>query len=176
MALLDPRILPLLEVLATSGVDWLVFELMEGIGSRVTAEESERALAQAREDVSNAHDARPIKADTFGGDAFAPTPIKGDEQILWAAEYVFKRIEDILSMLSVGLGHLNSIVEARADFQELGSRVHRGPELTLVLQGEESDEKVRQGDVQEATKALLTLKHDLEIWVKQTTELTPRDK
>ena len=51
MAILDPRLLKLIETLMASRLDWLVIELIAGIQAGRPVEEPEKALAAARQDI-----------------------------------------------------------------------------------------------------------------------------
>ena len=46
MAILDPRLLPLLETLAASGADWLAFEIVDGVRRGREPEEPEEPEAR----------------------------------------------------------------------------------------------------------------------------------
>ena len=47
MAILDPRLLPFIDMLAELGIDWLAFELVEGIRRGEERLEDKGALARA---------------------------------------------------------------------------------------------------------------------------------
>ena len=51
MAVLDPRLLPFIEMLAELGMDWLVFELVDGIRRGDEPAEDEYALTLARQQI-----------------------------------------------------------------------------------------------------------------------------
>jgi hypothetical protein len=51
MAILDRRLIPFIEMLADLGLDWLAFELIDGIRRGREPEESAKALMVARERV-----------------------------------------------------------------------------------------------------------------------------
>ena len=49
MAILDPRLIPFIEMLADLGLDWLAFELIEGVRRGEEPVETEDALALVRQ-------------------------------------------------------------------------------------------------------------------------------
>jgi hypothetical protein len=174
MALIDPRLLPLLEVLTTSGVDWLVFELMDGIRAGNVTEEPEVALAKARNDVFNSSDARPIEFKSLEESVVAAVPIEGDEQIAWATEYISKRIEDTILMLRAGLQGLEAIASAGSGPRGSARRIGKPLELTLVLQDGDMTEKVQRASADNAIEAFKSLQEALAEWAKSTKGMTPR--
>jgi hypothetical protein len=102
MAIIEPRLLPLIETLAQAGADWLAFEVLDGIRTSGMPEEHLETLAMIHGAV------RSAKLENFRGEKRGTTvpgsvpqagTIVGNDQIRWAAEYVHKRLEDALLML-----------------------------------------------------------------------------
>ena len=73
MAILDPRLLPFIEVLAELGMDWLAFELVDGVRRGKEPVEDEAALRRARDRTRRASDAGEDK-ERFGSPGGAATP------------------------------------------------------------------------------------------------------
>ncbi len=91
MAVLDPRLLPLLETLAGAGADWLAFEIVDGIRRGRELVEPEELLGAAREKVRSRQLSDRLSADV----PVLAEPIFGDEQIVWAANYVAARLDGV---------------------------------------------------------------------------------
>jgi hypothetical protein len=92
MALIDSRLLPLIDLLAGAGADWLAFELMDYIRAGRPAEDPPEVLAQSRMQVREGRGEGPLEPPEIVATS-ATSPIVGDEQILWAARYVADRLD-----------------------------------------------------------------------------------
>jgi hypothetical protein len=159
MALLDPRILPLIETFAASGMDWLAFELVESIRFGRQQEETEEALAQAREQASNPRQIDSSARD-YSGEAEAKA-ILGNDQLIWAAEYVERRFIDVIGALDAAFEHLDTIAQVGADAsggQSAGS-------IHLVLSQDEQSFEVAKSDTAVAWEGLQALRIALKEWL-----------
>jgi hypothetical protein len=162
MAILDPRLLPLIETLAAEDADWLAFEVLEGVRLGKVTEESPNDLQNARDSANSAagpgwhSEKRPLPPP-------ASVPILGDEQIVWAADYVGKRITDAVTMLQAALDEMDAIV--------VGTVIHDRPAVAsvgngtrLVLQGDEEESSVSKDESAAAMNAVSRLQKALHAW------------
>jgi hypothetical protein len=90
LAILDPRLLELIETLVAARLDWLAFELIEGVQAGHPPEESEDALVVARESIRG--NAQPKPRGEPQAVTVEARPIPPKEQIEWAAAYVEERL------------------------------------------------------------------------------------
>lgn len=107
MAVLNPRLLPLLETLAASGADWLAFEIVDGVRRGREPEEPEELLQAARENVRARQPERIPSPEILKLTA----PILGDDQIAWAAAYVLARLDGALADLDAGYAMIEVIAD-----------------------------------------------------------------
>lgn len=107
MAVLDPRLLPLLETLAASGADWLAFEIVDGVRRGREPEEPEELLQAARENVRARQPERIPSPEILK----LAAPILGDDQIAWAAAYVLARLDGALADLDAGYAMIEAIAD-----------------------------------------------------------------
>ena len=158
MAILDRRLIPFIEMLTELGIDWLAFELMEGIRlGRVSVEnESELRLVP--------HWAGHGKAVTFEGDpedgALAEL-LLGDSQLEWAARYVGERLEAVLAEMSASIGALDEIV---ASGRDRPAKIAEASTM-LVLLNPDEDRPVGVTEIEEAQTHLAQLRQSLEDWL-----------
>jgi hypothetical protein len=179
MAILEPKLLPLIETLAEVGADWLAFEVIDGIRAGKLAEEHLENLAAIQDAV------RSAKLENFRGgekrvNAVPPSvppqvPIIGDEQIRWAAEYIHKRLSDALSMLQSSLDQLQRIVSTPEPRDGVSPDIVAGNEITLILQGDEQKFSVRKAEITNAIAALENLRKALSSWEASTREGRQRE-
>jgi hypothetical protein len=168
MAILDPRILPLIETLAASGMDWLAFELVNGVARGHLPEESEDALARARQRASS-----PVEAEApfeEGELAAEPEPILGEDQLRWAVAYVDSRLADTIDALEGSFIHLQAIDRSTVD--EVGVRPIRP--LALVLVDGEQSYEVGPGGTHVARNGLELLRAALNKWLAEDTRSGPQ--
>ena len=158
MAVLDRRLIPFIEMLVELGMDWLAFELMEGIrlGREPVASEDELALVRQW--------AGHRKAVTVEGDPEDDTlaePLLGDAQLEWAARYVDERLEAALEEMSASIGALDEIAASGRD------RPAKPAEAStmLVLLDSEEDRPVGVTEIKEAQAHLAQLRQSLEDWL-----------
>src|SRR5687767_1533316 len=103
MASIDPRLLELVETLMKSRLDWLVFEMLDGIQRGRAVEETEEDLAAARAEIRRK--ARPTERALTESGVTKVEPIEGDEQV-----YVGERLASSLAQLEAAVDTLESIV------------------------------------------------------------------
>ncbi|MFN3817391.1 hypothetical protein [Blastomonas sp.] len=167
MATLDSRVLELIETLVATRLDWLAFELIEGIRLGRTAEESEEALAAARKSIRS--DAQPKARGEPQVLLTKPEPIPAGEQVEWAAAYVAERLESALKQLQVSVDALDLIVESTNEperpqdlAQAASAKTEQG--TVLVLLDVEGDRKSSRKDVADARDDFPALRAALAEW------------
>ena len=160
MAILDPRLLPFIEVLAELGMDWLAFELVDGVRRGKEPVEDEAALRRARDRTRRASDAGE-DIERFGSPGGAAIPILGDNQLEWAARYVDERLRAALDQIAHSLDALDEIVAG------LDARPSDAPVATtkLVLRGDDSADTVGRAELDGARARLSALRRALDAWV-----------
>ena len=160
MAILDPRLLPFIEMLAELGLDWLAFELVDGVRRGKEPVEDEAALRRTRNRARRASDAEEVteRLDSPGGTAI---PVLGDDQLEWAARYVDERLRAALDQIAHSLDTLDEIVAG------LDSRPSDAPvaTTTLVLRGDDSSHTVGHAEVDRARARIDALRRALDAWV-----------
>ncbi|RWJ39745.1 MAG: hypothetical protein EOR36_25120 [Mesorhizobium sp.] len=167
MAILDPRVLELIETLVAARLDWLAFELIEGIRVGRLPDEPEQALAAARQSVRS--NAQPKARGEPHILLEEPKPIPADEQVEWAAAYVEERLDAALEQLQASLETLDFIVDAtieRQDPQDVSAQASgkTDQDVTLVLLDLEGDRKSNRDDVSGARDDFPTLRAALAEW------------
>ena len=158
MAILDQRLIPLVEMLTELGIDWLAFELIEGVRRGQEPVEKEDTLVLARQRVS-----------TGGAEKIAPNPedsvvakpLLGDSQLEWAANYVNERLEATLAAMSASLGTLDEIVASGRERQATTPEAS----VVLVLLDAEEDRRIGRTQVEEAQAQLPELRQSLTTWL-----------
>ena len=164
MAVLDPRLLDLIDSLVKARLDWLAFELIDGIQIGRPASESENVLAAAREEV------RSNKQPQARGESTAVTaesqPIAGDDQIEWAATFVGERLDAALAQLDASMTTLDGII-AGPEAQPDDTKTPYLEGSILVLAGEEQPRTSKRENVEQARIALPALKDGLALWSEQ---------
>ena len=173
MAILEPRLLPLIETLAEAGADWLAFEVVDGIRAGRVSEEHLETLAMIQEAVRSAklETFRPEKrGSTVPGSVPQAVAIIGDGQIRWAAEYVHKRLADALLMLQTSLDQLQSIVSTPAAHDRISPEIGASNEITLIIQADEQKLSVRKAETANAIATLEQLRKALSSWEASTRE------
>lgn len=171
MAILDSRVLELIETLVTARLDWLAFELIEGIRLGRTAEESEEALAAARQSIRS--DTQPKARGEPKVLLAEPEPIPAGEQVEWAAAYVEERLKTALEQLQASIDALDFIVESTnepEDPQDLAQAASFKTEqaTALVLLDVEGDRKSSREDVAGARDEFPALRTALAEWTTRT--------
>lgn len=164
MANLDPRLLPLFETLVAADADWLVFELVEGIGAGVVVEESSEALATARLLVR--WDRVPQRTRGRTPISTQSQPLSGDEQIFWTAQYVGTRLKNALDMMETSIDRLDRLVND--PWKEGGVGARSG--VTISLQDSEGTESIAIKNRSAAQLAIQDLLAGLQRWVLDVTE------
>ena len=167
MAILDSRVLELIETLVAARLDWLAFELIEGIRLGRSPEEPEEALAAARQSIrSNAQPKARGEPQVLLAE---PQPIPAGEQVEWAAAYVEERLEAALEQLQASLDALDFIVETTTEpndpqdlAAEASAKTERG--TTLVLLDIEGDRKSSREDIADARDDIPALRAALAGW------------
>src|SRR4051812_20982308 len=110
MATLDPRILDLIETLTIARLDWLAFEIVEGIQAGYVPTESSETLADTRRRVRE--DDQPKATGEPKPVTLESEPVEGDAQINWAAKYVGERLDATLVYLAESIENLDALAIA----------------------------------------------------------------
>ncbi len=171
MAVLNPRLLELVETLSAARLDWLAFELFESVQTGQPAEESEEALALARESIRG--DAQPkARGEPQAIDAKAKA-IPPEEQIEWAASYIEKRLDEALDQLQTSIETLDFVVEGtteRSDRIGTAAQAADAPrrQMVSVLLDASGDRKSDRDGVGEGRESLPALRAALSDWVEQS--------
>lgn len=167
MAILDPRLLELIETLVAARLDWLAFELSEGIRLGRPPEEPEEALSAARKSIRS--NAKPKARGEPQVMLAEPQPTPPDEQVEWAAAYVEQRIEAALDQLLESIDALDFIVEStteQQDPQDLPAKAGKIEQAeTLVLLHFEGDRRSSRDDAAGARGDVPVLRAALAEWV-----------
>jgi hypothetical protein len=171
MAILEPRLLPLIETLAEVGADWLAFEVLDGIRVGKVAEESLENLAAIQDAVRSAKPENFRTQKRVSGvqhSVSSAVSIVGDDQIRWAAEYVNKRLFDALSMLQASFDQLQSMVSTPSPHDGVSPDVAASNEITLIVLGDEEKFGVRKAETAKAIASLENLRKALSSWEAST--------
>jgi hypothetical protein len=171
VANLSPRLLGLIETLVAARLDWLAFELIEGIQIGRPTEESEEALAAARASIRS--NAKPRARGEPQPIPMEPVPIPPDEQIEWAAAYVEERLREALEQLQAAIDTLDFVVDGTTDRPDRTAAVAQQtfapePEAVAVLLDIEGVRKCGREDVAGARDGLLNLTTALAEWTIQS--------
>jgi hypothetical protein len=165
MAVIDARLLPLIETLAGAGADWLAFELFDGIHLGRTPEDSDeethRARLAVREFRKEEH--LPEEPDLR---TTAATPIVGDEQIDWAAAYVVDRISDSIGMLEASLNNLESIASKGGDSRLISDGESLQSQGVVAIRMERDEIVIRRTQIDKGIANLSALKAALSSWAE----------
>uniref|UniRef100_UPI004048CFBF hypothetical protein n=1 Tax=Yoonia sp. TaxID=2212373 RepID=UPI004048CFBF len=166
MAILDPRLLPLLETLAGAGADWLAFEIVDGVRRGREPWESEEQLRAAREKVRSQQPSDRLPADI----PVLARPILGDDQIVWAANYVTDRLDGALADLDEGLKMIEAVAESSGNtFRQddpAFSKARPGTPIEIVLIGEEG-RPVDRSSIAVAKEGVASLRNALAGWSRE---------
>jgi hypothetical protein len=145
MALIDPRILTLIETLAEVGADRLAFEILEGVQAGEVLEESHDKLRHTQLSVRSR--GQPIKV--WGFEEPAPEPLSrprtGDAQLSWAAAYVNQRLRDAVMMLDQSFHELESLLSTASTLERPAVISPTSGNITAVLKDDERELSVHRG-------------------------------
>lgn len=163
MAVLDPRLLPLLETLTAAGANWLVFEIVDGVRRGREPLEPEELLQAAREKVRSRQFSDRLSADI----PVMADPIHGDDQIVWAANYVAARLDGALAELDEACAMIEAIAESSGDrFRQESSafsETTRSVPVEIALVGQEGH-PVDRGSIATAREGVVSLSDALVRW------------
>lgn len=163
MAVLDPRVLTLLETLAGIGADCLAFEFVDSVRHGREPLEPEELLQAARERVRSPQLSVRLSADI---PVFAD-PFPGDDQIAWAAHYVAAHLDGILAHLDEGCTMIEAVADNSGDtFRQddpTFSEATPGVPVDIALVGQESH-PIDRGSIAAAREGLVCLRDVLARW------------
>lgn len=163
MAILDARLLPLIETLTLADLDWLAFEILDALKLGRVAEETRETLERTRKAVRS-YERQEQRLHPRASPPSPSTPILGDDQISWAADYVINRISDAVSMLQATLDHLDTITGTAAlDRPPSASAPRVG--VSLVLRTNDEEISVTRSAADVAKNATPKLQEALRAWV-----------
>jgi hypothetical protein len=163
MAVLDPRILDLIETLTAARMDWLAFELIEAIQTGHMPIETPDTLAVTRRKVRE--DDQPKATGEPKLVSQESQPIEGDDQIDWAAKYVAERLSATLAYLTQSIENLDAI--AGGDVKNPAAMSEDAGEPLVVLADGDVQRKAGRAEVDAAIAALPQLRHSLKAWSAQ---------
>jgi len=163
VAVLDPRLLPLLETLAASGADWLAFEIVDGVRRGREPEEPEELLQAARQNVRSQQPERIPSPEILE----LAAPILSDDQILWAADYVLARLDGALADLDAGYAMIETIANDSAGRSKKAglssAETDSTMPVTVIVLGEE-DSPIEHRSIAAARNSLPALRDALVAW------------
>jgi hypothetical protein len=162
MAILDRRLIPFIEMLTDLGLDWLAFELVDGIRRGLEPEETAEALIMAREQV-RADEVNIVKSEPAVG--IETEPLLGDAQLEWTAHYVDERLKETLAEMLDSLNNIDGIIGPPPD--KVTADAHPGA-AAIVLRDRDEDRKVGRAQAEEARNQLLKLREALASWLAST--------
>jgi len=170
MAVLDPRLIPLIETLTSLGADWLAFELIDGVRRGREFEETPSSLAISRQQIREGDAPKPIEEESLP--TSEPLPILGDDQIEWAVTYVIERLDAALAEFDVSLDNLDQIVVGQAVDPPMKHYEDAG-EMLIVLSDGPDQRKVDRDAIQRAQALIPRLRTALEGWSNQVRSDSP---
>lgn len=157
MAILNQRLVPLIETLIELGIDWLAFELIDGIRRGEEPEEDERALALTRERAGTTHSIA-MEQSPWADDG--PKAYSDNGQLDWAVRYIHERLAATLNEMMGSIDMLDDIVDDGNTERVLPA----GASAVLVLLGGE-EHPVGRAQVEAAQGRLPELRKALDAWV-----------
>ena len=171
MAILDPRVLQLIETLVAARLDWLAFELIEGVQTGRPPEEPEEALAAARQSIRS--NSQPKARGEPQATAVEAKPIPPDEQIEWAVAYVEERLGEALEQLQASIETLDFIVEGTTERPDKAQATAQsadvvGSRAVTVLLDVDGDRKSDRDNVTGARESFATLHAALIEWAARS--------
>lgn len=113
MAVLDAKVLELVETLVKSRLDWLAFELISAIEAGRPPDEPEEALEAARRSIRSGNQPK-ARGEPQATVAIAE-PIPAAEQVDFAAAYVEERLDAALAQLQASIETLAAIVDGTTE-------------------------------------------------------------
>ena len=166
MATLEPRLIPLIEMLFEIGLDWLALELVDGVQRSHEPLEEANVLALVRNQISE--NSGEIFAfgppDSDLGVRHLESPLHGDAQLQWATRYIDGRLRATLSEMSVSLRALDDIIDSGSEQRDKADETF----ASLVLLDAEVSRKVTRAQVEQAQGLLGELSAALDIWLHDT--------
>ena len=161
MATIDSRLIPLIETLVNSGVDWLAFEILDGIRlgrAQISTEEEVQAARRAVWSFRKGH--APLNLETIEA---AVSPLTGDDQIRFAEEYTIERISQSIAMVEASLLKLNQIATRASEPLDEGETAS---EDAIVLRWTDGEESLTRRQAEETLPKLPALRGALAEWSK----------
>lgn len=140
-------------------MDWLGQEVLEGLLEGRIEEEPVEILRAVRTQASRQ------QQDSFGVDHAAterrssrliPTELHVD----WAAAYVSRRLGDTMALMSLALGHLDTIIDGPQPRKRVGARI----ETRLMRSDIPEDEGTTRSRIEQAQQGVSALRVALEAW------------
>ncbi|MGI4794257.1 MAG: hypothetical protein ACRYG8_09290 [Janthinobacterium lividum] len=171
MAVLDVRVLELVETLVRSRLDWLAFELISAIEAGRPVDEPEEALEAARRSIRSGD--QPKARSEPQATLALPEPIPADEQVDFAAEYVEERLDAALVQLQASIETLDAIVEGTTgnpklrEAAALDARTARVTTVAVVLEIE-GDRRSGLEGVANARRTFPVLRAALADWAARS--------
>lgn len=166
MANLDRRLIPFIEMLTELGLDWLAFELIDGVRRGREPAVSPEVLKLAREHVRTG---KSEVTEYDGSIAVESDPLVGDEQLDWVARYVDERIYATLTEMAIALDNIDRIVDStREDQATIAPLPDTMPQAAIVLLDGDEQMKVGRHQIEEAQTQIPILREALAKWLAST--------
>lgn len=150
---------PLIDTLAAADLDWLAFELIDGIKRGREPEEPAEALDEAR--ASARQPAPPPERIVVQSPVVSAMPLYGDQQIEWAACYVVDRLEESIAALEASLDNLDDLLAAS---DEATSALKAPGRVVLIVEDGDSSRKSDRSAVERSRRGLDGLRIAVERW------------
>ena len=167
MAIIDPRLLPLIETLVAADVDWLAFEILEGVQVGEVLEESFEKLRLTQERVRST---KRLSLKEHGAEESVLTPVSnprtGNAQLLWAARYINQRLWDAVSMVSASFDQIEVILSTLAPKAAPPSPVIHGAVTVVLQQPDEREATLSRNGAGAARAGLEQLQLALNAWLE----------
>ena len=145
-------------MLTELGVDWLAFELIEGVHRGKEPVETESVLELARQRARRRDAEKSIHRSEPSAGA---QPILDDDQLVWAVRYVDERLEATLREMSASLDALDEIVLSGGEDQAQSTEASSA----LVLFDTEEYRQVDHNQVETAKAQIPKLRQALQNWL-----------
>jgi hypothetical protein len=160
MAVINPRLIELIDTLVASGADWLAFEILDGIRSGMPVDESDNRDPENHHELRSWKDDRSSKPRTRIRET-AMKPIYGDDQIEFAAGYVVNRITEAIEMTTMSLENLNRI---SAESPDRAAEINPKSEVAITLGLEDSEFRFTGDQAEKLRRLLPELRTSLSEW------------
>ena len=164
MAILDQRLIPLINILFELDLGWLASELSTSIFHGQELLESEDTLAREREWIRSDHSKEFVDNPD---DIVSGEPLLGDDQLEWAARYLYERFNAKIKEISASLDALDEIVVSGIKLETESTAKVSAAEagaVSVLLSGEEG-QRIDRAQLQDAQAQFEILNQSLKDWL-----------